>query len=104
MINEYKEKILSFYKEHHRGIKLFLIIFIAGTMVLRGVMQIPGIREGKAKIARLNKQIEYENQRQQEVSALAEKTDTDEYIEKMASERLGLVKNNSKIFIDVSGE
>ena len=28
----------------------------------------------------------------------------DEYIEKMASEKLGLIKSNAKVFVDVSGE
>lgn len=67
-------------------------------------MQLPRINAGKQEIARLEKQIEYEKQRQLEVEVLADRSNTDEYIEKIASERLGLIKSNSKIFIDVSGE
>ena len=73
-------------------------------MLFKGVMQIPQIVSGKAEIARLQTQIEYEKERQQEISELKDKVNTDEYIEKIATEKLGLVKSNAKIFVDVSGE
>lgn len=103
-MNDSKGRIKGFVEKHQKGLKILALVLLAGTMVLRGAMQIPGIRSGKEKIDELNKQIEYENQRQNEISALAKKSDSDEYIEKIASERLGLIKSNSKIFIDVSGE
>lgn len=67
-------------------------------------MQLPRINAGKARIESLTKQLEYEQQRQQEIEVLSDRSNTDEYIEKIASERLGLIKSNAKIFIDVSGE
>ena len=48
--------------------------------------------------------IEYEQERQKEIEELKGKVNTDEYIEKMASEKLGLIKSNAKVFVDVSGE
>ena len=39
-----------------------------------------------------------------EIEELKGKVNTDEYIEKMASEKLGLIKSNAKVFVDVSGE
>ena len=41
---------------------------------------------------------------QKEIEELKGKVNTDEYIEKMASEKLGLIKSNAKVFVDVSGE
>lgn len=80
------------------------IIVLSGGMLFKGLMQIPQINASKAEIAKLTSQIEYEQERQEEITKLKSKVNTDEYIEKMASEKLGLVKNNSKIFVDVSSE
>ncbi len=71
-------------------------------MIFKGLMQIPQILENKEYAQYLADCIEYEQNRQNEVEELKDKVDTDEYIEKIASDKLGLVKNNSKIFIDVS--
>lgn len=104
MIDEYKNKIIDFVQNHKKGIKIAIFIFLVGGMTFRGLMQIPQIIAGKAEIARLTSQIEYEKERQQEVEELKSKVNTDEYIEKIASEKLGLIKSNAKIFVDVSGE
>ena len=104
MESNYREKAISFVKKHKRGIKIFLFVFLGGGMTFRGLMQIPQINAAKAEIARLETQIEYEEERQKEVEDLKTQVDSDEYIEKIASERLGLIKSNSKIFIDVSDE
>ncbi|MCC8159780.1 MAG: septum formation initiator family protein [Oscillospiraceae bacterium] len=104
MMNEYKNKIVDFIREHKKAIKIAIFVFLVGGMAFKGLMQIPQINAGKEEIAQLTDQIEYEKERQEEVKELKDKVNTDEYIEKMASERLGLVKNNAKIFVDVSGE
>ena len=70
----------------------------------KGLMQIPQINASKAEVAKLTNQIEYEQERQKEIEELKGKVNTDEYIEKMASEKLGLIKSNAKVFVDVSGE
>ena len=49
-------------------------------------------------------QLVAEQERQKEIEELKGKVNTDEYIEKMASEKLGLIKSNAKVFVDVSGE
>ncbi|HIU49292.1 MAG TPA: septum formation initiator family protein, partial [Candidatus Avimonoglobus intestinipullorum] len=51
----------------------------------------------------LQEKIEYEKQRMQEVDEMKDKVDTDEYIEKVAREKLGLIKDDEIVFIDVSG-
>lgn len=103
-MREYKDKITDFLSVHRKGIKLGLFFILVFAMVFKGAMQIPQILAGKAEIARLQTQIEYEKERQQEISELKDKVNTDEYIEKIATEKLGLVKSNAKIFVDVSGE
>ena len=81
-----------------------LIVPIIGVIKNKGLMQIPQINASKAEVAKLTNQIEYEQERQKEIEELKGKVNTDEYIEKMASEKLGLIKSNAKVFVDVSGE
>ena len=100
MMNEYKNLIINFVKEHQKGLKIALLVFLVGGMIFKGLMQIPQINASKAEVAKLTNQIEYE----QEIEELKGKVNTDEYIEKMASEKLGLIKSNAKVFVDVSGE
>ena len=101
MMNEYKNLIINFVKEHQKGLKIALLVFLVGGMIFKGLMQIPQINASKAEVAKLTNQIEYE---QDDITALKEYMQTDEYIEKMASEKLGLIKSNAKVFVDVSGE
>ena len=65
-------------------------------------MQQPQILENKEEIARLSEEIDYEKARQEEVENVRESVDTDEYIERIAREKLGMIKANEKIFVDVS--
>ena len=74
------------------------------VMVFRGLMQLPQILENKELAAKLTEQIAYEQERQKEIDEMKTKVDTDEYIEKVATEKLGLVKKNAKIFVDTSSE
>lgn len=91
-------------KKSRRKILLWGFILIVFSCLFKGLMQQPQIYANKQKIAKLQEQIEYEQTRQAEIDELSKKVNTDEYIEKVASEKLGLVKSNSKIFIDVSSE
>ena len=102
MMNEYKILIINFVKEHQKGLKIALLVFLVGGMIFKGLMQIPQINASKAEVAKLTNQ--YEQERQKEIEELKGKVNTDEYIEKMASEKLGLIKSNAKVFVDVSGE
>ena len=81
-----------------------LLLCIIGVMLFRGAMQIPQIIENKNEAKELKKQIAYEKERQTEIDELTSKADTDEYIKKVATEKLGLVQKNAKIFIDTSSE
>lgn len=101
-MNKYKDKFIAFCKKNHRSIKVWAVILVSGAMVFKGVMQMPQIHNNKQNIVQLQEKIEYEKIRQSEIDELKDEVNTDEYIEKIASEKLGLVKNNAKIFVDVS--
>ncbi len=75
---------------------------VSVIMIARGIAVQPDITANKNLIADLNAQIEQEKARQAEVDQMRENTDTDEYIEKIARERLGMIKNDEILFIDVS--
>ena len=67
----------------------------------------PEITKNYDEIAELEDQIEYEKQRADEVDALNAKVDSgdgDDYIEKIAREKLGMVKKDELVFVDVTGE
>ena len=96
--------IANFVVSHKKSILTWSVVFICGFMVFKGMMQIPQIRANRLQISSVRDQIEYEKTRQRETDALMTQVDSDEYIERVASEKLGLVKSNSKIFIDVSQE
>ena len=89
-------------KKNSRRITVIVVFVLAFAMVFKGLMQIPQILENREYAKYLEDSIEYENKRQLEIEELKDKVDTDEYIEKIASDKLGLVKNNAKIFVDVS--
>lgn len=101
-MNAVKEKASGFYEKNKKAIMFWAVVLASGSMLLRGVMQLPQIHKNNKAIASLEEKIEYEGTRQKEIDELKDKVDTDEYIEKIASEKLGLVKSNAKIFIDVS--
>ena len=60
MMNEYKILIINFVKEHQKGLKIALLVFLVGGMIFKGLMQIPQINASKAEVAKLTNQIEYE--------------------------------------------
>ena len=96
------KNIIRFCRKNSLKIKTVCVLLLAGAMLFKGVMQLPQISQNKKTAAELEEKIAYEATRQQEIEELKTKVDTDEYIEKIASEKLGLVKNNAKIFVDVS--
>ena len=80
------------------------IAVIFSVMLIKGIAKQPRITENEAVIASLQEQIEYEKKRIEEVEILKTKVDTDEYIEKVAREKLGMIKRDEIVFIDISGE
>lgn len=95
---------MDYITTHKNSIVTWALVLVCGFMIFKGLMQMPQISKTKAEIASVKSQIEYEKTRQRETDELSEKVGSDEYIEKVASEKLGLVKSNAKIFVDVSQE
>ncbi len=73
-------------------------------MLIKGVMKQPQITDNYDKITELKSQIEYEQKRAEEVDALKEDVDSYEYIEKIAREKLGMIRKDEIVFVDVTGE
>ncbi len=101
---ELRDKIIRYALEHKKSILVWAVALISGFMVFKGFMQVPQIRANRAEIERLEEKIKYEKVRQQETDELMTQVDSDDYIEKVASEKLGLIKSNTKVFVDVSQE
>ena len=99
-----KDKIVKFLLEQKRKIIITTVAVIAGGMVIKGLMQLPTIDENRTQLAEVEANIENEKNRQAEIDNLTQKVNSDEYIEKIASEKLGLVKSNAIIFYDISDE
>ncbi len=95
-----KKKAKSALKR--KRIYVIVIMLISGYMVFCGCMQNPRINERKEQIDNSNHELEYEKARAEQLEDLKDVQDTDEYIEKVAREKLGLVHEDEKIFIDVS--
>lgn len=89
-------------KVTRKRVWICIFLFVICAMIFRGLMQIPRINERKSDIEKLTQEKIYEEARAEEVEELKEIVDTDEYIEKVAREKLGLVHQDEKIFIDVS--
>lgn len=75
---------------------LLLGIFLMQTRSLQG--RIEGY---DAQTAALEKQIQEEQERTEEIEELKEYMQTDEYAEEVARDRLGLVKENEIVFEEV---
>ena len=81
-----------------------LFVFSVFAMLFKGFMQLPQIIDNKKQADKLSEQISYEKERQREIDELRAKVNTDEYIESVATEKLGLVEKNARIFVDVSSD
>ena len=103
-MNRLRKKLIRFYKNHSRQMVISTVVILSGWFIINGVMQMPAIRENRTEAAKVEKKIKEEKERQAEIDDLATKVNTDEYIERIASEKLGLVKSNATIFYDVSQE
>lgn len=99
-----RKKLIDFYKRHSRGIVLTVVLVLSGWFIINGLMQMPTINKNRTQTAEVEQKIKEEKERQAEIDDLTTKVNTDEYIERIASEKLGLVKSNSTIFYDVSEE
>lgn len=92
----------KFVINHKKPMTALVLILIAGGMIINGIIQQPQILKNKEEIKSLKEALQYEDERVEEVERLTEIVGTDEYIEKIAREKLGMVKEDEKLFVDVS--
>ena len=85
---------------HHKRSVLAIsaVILLLGTVVImHGASLEKKNRLYMAQEAELKRQIDDEKKRSEEIDKLKEYIETDEYIEEMAREKLGLVKENENL-------
>ena len=81
------------------GIEFLLCSYILYTIIFhqQGLMN-----HKKQEMQDLQQKIECEKNLTRELNEEKENINTDEYIEKIAREKLGMVKKNEKIFYDIN--
>ena len=87
-----------------RRIPAVTVSLIVAFLLIKGIVQQPEITKNKEEIQNLNTKIAEQQATNDEIKDMMGKVDTDEYIEKVAREKLDLVKENEIIFIDVASE
>lgn len=98
-----KNRVFRFYKRHSFGITIAIVCVLSGTFILSGIMQAPEIKKNRQDTIEAKAMTEDERERQAEIDHLKTyEVNTDEYIERIAAEKLGLVKSNATIFYDIS--
>ncbi|MGN1024236.1 MAG: septum formation initiator family protein [Lachnospiraceae bacterium] len=80
------------------GLVLFVMFVILGVVGLRAYQLHRQLDQYTAKKESLQTQIDAENQRTKEIAEYGKYTQTDEYVEEVAREKLGLVKKDEIIF------
>ncbi len=73
------------------------------AMIGKGIAVSPIIEANNEMAAKIAEDIDKENRRIEELDRDLENAGTDEYIEKIAREKLGMIKANEIVFIDISG-
>lgn len=76
----------------------FVVCVLLVVLLFEGHSLKAKIAGNDGKTAQLEQQIEEENQRTDDISGLQDYMQSDEYLEKAAKEKLGLIRDNEIIF------
>ena len=71
---------------------------LVAVLTVKGISLQQKVNANASRLSGLDSQIEEEKQRTDDITALKEYMQTDEYIEKTAREKLGMVKDNEILF------
>ena len=71
---------------------------LVSVLTVKGISLQQKVNANASRLSGLDSQIEEEKQRTDDITALKEYMQTDEYIEKTAREKLGMVKDNEILF------
>lgn len=86
-------------------LKVVLLLFVCFYFIFTLINQQIDLSKYKAVSADYSEKIHAANLEQKQLKDELDQTSTDEYMERMAREKLGLIKSNERVFIDVtSGE
>lgn len=84
--------------------KATMIAIIAIVCMVLVVLMFEGVHlyrktiQNEVRLSEVDRELEKELERADEIAALKEEIQSDEFIEKMAKEKLGLIKDNEIIF------
>lgn len=76
----------------------FTVVILAAVLLTSGARMSARLHAGEEKVSQLQKKIEEENARTEEIVRLQKKMKTDEYKKQVAKEKLGLIEDNEIIF------
>ncbi|MDD3279122.1 MAG: septum formation initiator family protein [Lachnospiraceae bacterium] len=76
----------------------FVLCILLGALLIEGQRISAKINSNEQKVTQLEQQIAQENQRTEDISEMETEMSSDAYLEKIAKERLGLVKENEIVF------
>jgi cell division protein FtsB len=88
-------------KKKKSAIGIFFLLAIFLYLSYIGVSQQKLLDSKVLELARLQDKIEYETKLHEELTKENETIQSDEYIEKIAREKLGMVKKNERVYVDI---
>lgn len=94
-------------KKRSKNIKVFLRLILVVFFLFaacRFFIQQPLLNKYDKKIGELNHAIEEEEKNKEHYDELKKLYESEDYQKQLARERLGLVEENEKVFIDISGQ
>ncbi|WP_461873715.1 FtsB family cell division protein [Fusicatenibacter sp.] len=92
-----KKKVRKKSRTTELSITVVLCCLVA-VLTVKGISLQQKVNANAFRLSSLDSQIEEEKQRTDDITALKEYMQTDEYIEKTAREKLGMVKDNEILF------
>lgn len=92
-----KKKVRKKSRTTELSITIVLCCLVA-VLTVKGISLQQKVNANASRLSGLDSQIEEEKQRTDDITALKEYMQTDEYIEKTAREKLGMVKDNEILF------
>ncbi len=95
-------------KTKFNQIAIPIVVIAIGILLLFGFVRILVIQQGqinqyRGRVGELEQEIKEEQQKLDALKEEQKRVTSDEYIEAIAREKLGLVDPNEKVFVDVSG-
>ena len=106
MMRERTKKRMQSKKKKRKGVRnriamisiTFVVCVLLGALLYEGAALKKKVAGNEAKKVAISEEIQKEEERTQEIEETKEYMQSDEYAEKVARDKLGLVKNNEIVF------